>query len=154
MSATMWTTQAVVVADFGPGQHRGVVHWGRGANNLHVLGVLGLAAASSGVDTAEVELATSHAHGAGGEDQAADAGGAAGLLELELVGHLAAEAHGEASTNEHGDDAHSAVVGVGVTLEGGALAAHLAAGAEDGVAAHAGVLEATAGSVVEGHDLT
>ena len=135
------------------GQHVVVLYIWAGTN-LHVLGVLGLAAASSGVDTAEVELATGHAHGAGGEEPSADEGGAAGLLKLELVGHLAAKAHGEASTDAQGDDAHSAVVGVGVALEGAALAAHLAAGAEEGVAADAGVLEATAGSVVVGHDLT
>ena len=111
----------------------------------------GLAAASSGVRATEVELATSHADGACAAHQTADAGGDSSLAELELVRDLATETHGHAATAEEAEQAVSAVVGVRLTTEGGALTTDLAGEAEEGVKADGGVAEAAEGGAVVGH---
>ena len=118
----------------------------------HASVVGGDADTSSGVHTAEVELPTGLAEIAGVAEVAADQGHAAVLAELELVGHLAADACGEAAGEAVGNNAHAAAAGVGLAGDGVALAAHLAARAPVGVAALCHVGEASANGVVEtGH---
>ena len=120
----------------------------------HASVVGGDADTSSGVHTAEVELPTGLAERAGVAEVAADQGHAAVLAELELVGHLAADACGEAAGEAVGNNAHAAAAGVGLAGDGVALAAHLAAGAPVGIAALCHVGEASANGVVEtGHRL-
>ena len=125
------------------------------ALGIHHAGVVrGDADTSSRVHTAEVELPTGLAERAGVAEVAADQGHAAVLAELELVGHLAADACGEAAGEAVGNNAHAAAAGVGLAGDGVALAAHLAAGAPVGIAALCHVGEASANGVVEtGHRL-
>ena len=116
------------------------------------MGAVGrLAAASSGVGATEVELPTSHAHGASAAEKSANAGSDSRLTELELVGDLATKAHRHELTAADSKHAVAAVVGVRLTTEGGALTANLTGVAEEGVEADGGVAEAAEGGAVVGH---
>lgn len=116
------------------------------------MGAVGrLAAASSGVGAAEVELATSHADGTCRAEHAAHARDDGGLTELELIGYLATQAHGHRPTTNDSQQTVAAIVGISLAAKGGALTANLAAGTEEGVHAHGSVGEAAEGGAVVGH---
>ena len=131
---------------------------GRGQCPLHftcllhaATAVARAAAEAAGVRAAVVELATSHADGAGAAEGTADARHNAALLELVLVGDLAAEAAAHEGGAAEASKAHHAVVVVLDAIDSVALAADLAAEAAPGVEALRDVAEATEGGVDVGH---
>ena len=120
----------------------------------HLLVRLALAAGTTGPGVHERQLAVRLAEGAPRADQGHAARANLALIDVVLLNDLEADKDVEDGPHgaKAGHNANGAVAGVDLAgVDGGPLAAHLAPGAEDGVAAAGLVVEAAAETGFPGH---